>query len=289
MSKYRFSAEERYAVYAVHNEKCYICNIAVDLKSMQVDHIIPESLLSEPKELQKVKTAYGLASEFSINSFENWMPSCSPCNGKKSSTVFEFTVLIQMLLQRAQEKAQKARELANKIINRREIAKALNVLQRAKNGGFLTKEDIEKITPLVNFHFDEVGTITANSPLILTPFMMAIPNSSDHYKKVLTKDRKFQEVGNINGITFMKPIYPNSQFIPILGNSSSKGSGSIFDLIKSSSMNTKDASNIINPGNNPYTFEGSKMCSKCGFALMGDAANCTNCDNIKLDSKDVIF
>ncbi len=53
MNKYRFSAEERYAVYAVHNEKCYACSIAVDLKSMQVDHIIPESLLISLKNYKK--------------------------------------------------------------------------------------------------------------------------------------------------------------------------------------------------------------------------------------------
>ncbi len=194
-----------------------------------------------------------------------------------------------MLLQKAQAKAQKARELANKIISRREIQKALNVLQRAKNADRLTTEDIKNITPLVNFHFGESGIVTANSPLILTPFMMAIPGSSYHYKEVLTNSSEYQTVGNIDGIMFMKPVHPNSLLKSFVGNPSPKYSDFIFDINKPTSINTKDFSNIKNPVTNPYTFEGSKMCSKCGVALQNDATNCTICDNAKLGAKDITF
>jgi len=44
MAKYSFNSVERFTVYITYGEKCYICAAPVDLQSMQVDHIIPESL-----------------------------------------------------------------------------------------------------------------------------------------------------------------------------------------------------------------------------------------------------
>ena len=45
LSKYSFGAEERYAVYTVHGERCYLCGKPIDFASMEVDHVIPGSLL----------------------------------------------------------------------------------------------------------------------------------------------------------------------------------------------------------------------------------------------------
>lgn len=80
MAKKIFTPAERYAVYTTHGEKCYLCTRPVDLASMQVDHIIPESLLDEPDRLAEVLDKFRLPREFDLNSYANWMPSCSQCN-----------------------------------------------------------------------------------------------------------------------------------------------------------------------------------------------------------------
>src|SRR5688572_21907761 len=103
MAKHDFTPAERYAVWMVHGEKCYICTQPVDLKSMEVDHIIPESLLEDPDRLAEILTWLGRPEGFSLNSFANWMPACRPCNGKKADLIFEPTPLVQVLLQRAAE------------------------------------------------------------------------------------------------------------------------------------------------------------------------------------------
>ena len=113
MSKYSFSVSERYAVYTVHGERCYLCNKPIDFASMEIDHVIPESLLGT-KHLSEVLNKYGLTSDFSINGFENWLPSCRKCNNEKSDHIFNPTPIIQVLLDKLAAKREKALELSQK-------------------------------------------------------------------------------------------------------------------------------------------------------------------------------
>src|SRR5918995_1103233 len=99
MPKRQFSVEERYAIYTVHNEKCYMCSEPVDLLTMEVDHILPEYLIDQQAQLATVLRDYGLPATFDLQSFSNWMPSCRPCNNRKRSRVFKPTPRIQIELQ----------------------------------------------------------------------------------------------------------------------------------------------------------------------------------------------
>lgn len=143
MSTYKFSANQCFAVFSTHGEKCYLCGTPIDLKTMEVDHILPESLLRKPKELQAALNAFGLSPNFDINSFANWLPACRPCNGTKKDIVFKSTPIIQVYLQDAIAKAPDAKELAEKTVKKREIAKALNTLERAEEDGMLDAETID--------------------------------------------------------------------------------------------------------------------------------------------------
>jgi 5-methylcytosine-specific restriction endonuclease McrA len=67
MSSYKFIPAQRAAIYSTHGEKCYLCGKPISLKTMEVDHIIPESLLGKPKALNSVLNALGLPSNFAIN------------------------------------------------------------------------------------------------------------------------------------------------------------------------------------------------------------------------------
>ena len=64
LSKYRFKPSERYAVFTVHGEICYLCRKPVDMATFQVDHIIPESLESKKETLKKALDSYGLDGSF---------------------------------------------------------------------------------------------------------------------------------------------------------------------------------------------------------------------------------
>lgn len=178
MSNYIFSDSERFAVYVTHGEKCYMCKKAIDLQSMHIDHIIPESLLEKGDELNTILTDFGLSSDFGINSFENWMPSCAPCNLEKSSLVFKPSPIIQIVLQKAINRADKAKVLAEKTVSKKLITRALNTLLRAKDSGELSPEVVEKLKPLVDYQFQERNSDLKGTPIKLTPLYEVLSESN---------------------------------------------------------------------------------------------------------------
>lgn len=119
---------------------------------MEVDHVIPESLLKKPTELQAALNAYGLPADFDLNSFANWLPACSPCNGTKNDLVFEPTPIVQVHLQRAIARAADAQALAAETVSERKIANALNVLERARDDGKLDDEVIQTLSEFISRH-----------------------------------------------------------------------------------------------------------------------------------------
>jgi hypothetical protein len=67
---------------------------------IRLDHVLPESLLSNLDELARVLTDYGLPAGFDINGFENWLPAHARCNQKRGSTVIAFVPKMKMILDR---------------------------------------------------------------------------------------------------------------------------------------------------------------------------------------------
>ena len=88
MAKYQFSDIERMAIWKAHKGRCAYCGEPTPFKDLHIDHILPESLLNNTDKLEEIKTEYGLGSQFKINSYYNWIPSCSKCNRTKSNKVY---------------------------------------------------------------------------------------------------------------------------------------------------------------------------------------------------------
>ncbi len=129
-----------------------MCEEPLNLKTMEVDHVIPESLLEKPNELETVLIAFSLPPDFNINSFANWLPACRPCNGKKNDLIFKPTPIIQVHLQHAIEKAPIAQKLANETVSKRKISNALNILERAQDDGRLDNETVQIISKFISQH-----------------------------------------------------------------------------------------------------------------------------------------
>ena len=145
----KISNAQRYAVFTTHGDKCYLCHGLVTMLTFEVDHVIPESLLQEPARLAEVLTLLGRPADFDLNSYENWLPSCRPCNGRKRATVFDATPIVQVLVQLATERAPLAREHETRAVHARELGAALNVLLRQAEAGELTDEVKAQLHPLV--------------------------------------------------------------------------------------------------------------------------------------------
>jgi hypothetical protein len=58
----------------------------IDMLTFQVDHVIPEELLSDPSGWPGL-AALGRPETFEVNSFENWLHACALQQPKASSGV----------------------------------------------------------------------------------------------------------------------------------------------------------------------------------------------------------
>jgi len=89
MEKRKFSYEERYAVWKSLGPNCRWCKTPVPYAECHIDHVIPEKLLDDDKLRQTTLKKYGLAKDFDINSFYNWIPVHPSCNLTKQATIME--------------------------------------------------------------------------------------------------------------------------------------------------------------------------------------------------------
>ncbi len=169
MSKYQFSSAERYAVFTVHGEVCYLCRCPIDMGTFQVDHVIPESLEDDPDKLNKVLESFGLGDSFEINSFENWMPACVQCNNRKRAMIFQPAPIVLVELNKATEKAAKAREISKETRTSQQIGRALSIVEGAMAAGQLGEDQLERLIPLLEYHETKRESGLANTPLRISP------------------------------------------------------------------------------------------------------------------------
>jgi hypothetical protein len=133
MARYAFRPSERWAVFETHGSKCWLCDEPVNFVEMEVDHILPESLLKDRSALDKALAAFGLQSDFDLNSFENWLPAHRRCNGIKREHIFRPTPIIQVWIDRARDKAGTAREACDTAATQRQIGRAIGILSAGPN------------------------------------------------------------------------------------------------------------------------------------------------------------
>lgn len=145
-----FTPAERYAILVTHGDRCYLGGEPIDMLTFQVDHVIPEELLDDPPRLVEVLEQLGRKSDFDVNSFENWLPACAPCNNRKRADVFEPSPMVQLALQRASGGADAAREASARTVRTQELAKATNTLMRSASDGPLSAEVKRTLRPLLS-------------------------------------------------------------------------------------------------------------------------------------------
>jgi hypothetical protein len=180
MSRHTFTEVERYVVFTVHGETCYICKKLVNLNTMEVDHVIPESLKECPSRLAAALADLGRRSDFDLNSYANWMPSCRRCNNLKRDAVFEPTLEVQLILQRAADKATKAQKIAEKAVSDRQISQAINLLARVGESGALQPWMVKALLPFFAFHIEHRDSELAAEPIRLTRNIALAPYSLNY-------------------------------------------------------------------------------------------------------------
>jgi len=181
MSAYQFSRAERYAIFTVHREKCWLCDEPLSLSEMEVDHIIPEYLEGR-EDFGEIKVTLGLPDQFQLNSFENWMPAHSKCNRKKGSHIFKPTPQIQQFLEIATTRANRAFDLAEKYANERVIDRSIEAGLFAASEGRLDDGQIEKLKAVfAKFHENNRIEADRGKPVLLGPGLVLVAEREGFY------------------------------------------------------------------------------------------------------------
>lgn len=94
MSYYKIPKEDIYlrrAMWECYHKKCVYCGIALEVRHMHVDHILPvdENNINNNDDLDlKIYIAELHSKNFEKNSVQNYILSCSDCNNKKRNYTF---------------------------------------------------------------------------------------------------------------------------------------------------------------------------------------------------------
>lgn len=180
MAAYRFSPAERYAVFTVHREVCWLCGEPLALGAMEVDHIVPEHLEGKP-ELDTIKEELGLPTSFCINSFENWKPAHARCNRDKGKHVFRLSPMIQLHLEQAAAKVSKAVELRETYATDRKIDRALELLFSAAKNHILSAEQAARMKEAAAIHDGNRAPEDRGKPFRLAPWLTILGEGINGY------------------------------------------------------------------------------------------------------------
>lgn len=137
---YNFSSHERWAVFTVHGEVCYICREPLNYLECEIDHIVPQFLRDAEEGFSRAIESLGLSSTFSVDSPENWSPTCRRCNRLKGERAWHPSLLVQLQLQIAKDRSAKVAELISKRVTERQLQNAFATIERAAEQGSITVE-----------------------------------------------------------------------------------------------------------------------------------------------------
>ena len=95
------TTSERRAIWLKYDKHCAYCGKLIELKDMQVDHLLPKHLAYWIRNYE-ISHKYNLPKD--INDFENLMPACRRCNYYKGGERLEsFRRKIKTLHKRLME------------------------------------------------------------------------------------------------------------------------------------------------------------------------------------------
>jgi len=142
MTKYKFSVTEKIVIWKTHGSKCFWCEEPIDFKHITVDHVLPEKLLENSVELDRLIHYYSLPKDFQINNFCNWVPAHNSCNAKKSSKIIlkspAFLYYIDKIVKKSVEANKTYLNLKKKSLLENSVIKLLAAVENS----IISNEDL---------------------------------------------------------------------------------------------------------------------------------------------------
>lgn len=148
MSAQAFSAIQREAVWQAYGRKCVYSHELLDLGNFHIDHILPETLASDPASLAAELARLGLPGTFDLFGFENLVP-CKPDRNLQKGSIRLDTGPAQFFLGIASSKKQGVLDEIGRIEKRLATGRAAIMLQQALSSGQL---DVERAAKILQEH-----------------------------------------------------------------------------------------------------------------------------------------
>jgi len=141
MNRERISYDKRFALWRAHAGRCPYCGLPVRFLDMQIDHILPERLMSDPQQLARLKSEYVLEETFDLHDYGNWLPTHAGCNSRKGAIVPDRNVALSWI-SLATGKAAQARAEEERYTRTLAADQVVGKLLAAVKRGRLTKEAV---------------------------------------------------------------------------------------------------------------------------------------------------
>jgi WD40 repeat protein len=122
----RLDKLHRFALFKAWDERCAWCEEPMAFNQMEVEHIIPKSLVGT--ELANALNIHGLADDYDLDALMNLVPSCRRCNRDKGRRLAPKVPSVTLLLDEARTRARTVALLAGRLSRNSKLRDAAAVV-----------------------------------------------------------------------------------------------------------------------------------------------------------------
>lgn len=144
MSRTNFDNIIRTALWNSYNNKCFYCSQSLLWDDLQIDHLVPESIVTDPNRFSKLKSDYELNNDFRINDLYNLVPTHSRCNNRKTDILFSKKTTL-FYLEITQQKIEKIEAEILKIKTRKNKGQIISKLQSALCSNLIDIKELKEL------------------------------------------------------------------------------------------------------------------------------------------------
>lgn len=134
----------RIGLWEAHGRRCIYCGDPLAYRELEIDHVIPKHLGSNPQALGELLLSLELPFDFDLNDRRNLLPAHNHCNARKSGSVF-LPQNIRFFLELTYRLAERVTSEERRYLRRSRGDRILAGLQLALESGDLTREQVAKL------------------------------------------------------------------------------------------------------------------------------------------------
>ena len=189
------AGNERLAIWMAHQKRCVYCGEPIQLRDLEIDHILPASLENDPLKLNRLKAELRLPTWFDLNSACNFVPAHDWCNSRKSSRVFS-QANARYFLEIAESKLVAIDRLISGLALQSEKEHLLGAVQTAIESGIMNFDDLIDVV-------SEVKNFPLSTQIEFIDGEWDGRDSLEEIEKLLDRPILFRGTTSIDGIEFV--------------------------------------------------------------------------------------